>query len=117
MRISTNIHDAIGDILFSAKYAFECAMTGNKVRSGPSSHIIFEPMVCELHLEGVRIQLNNLFNGNEAAQRATNDAINDNINLFVDDIKPTLLSGLIKKFTDIANRITRTFEYSELFPV
>lgn len=103
--------------LFSANYAFECAMTGNKVRNGPSSHIVFEPIVCELQVQGVMVKLENLFHGNEAAERATDAAINDNIELFVDDIKPTLVSGLAQKFTEIANRVTSSFEYSELFPV
>lgn len=62
------------------------------------------------------IRLENLFNGDPVLGRATSDAINDNADIFVNEIKPNLQNALSEKFTNIANKITLRFTYNELFP-
>jgi hypothetical protein len=73
-------------------------------------------MRLKLHIGHSRISLGNLFHGDPVIGRATNDVINDNTDLFINEIKPVLENSLAEKFTDIANKITLKFTYKELFP-
>ncbi|KAG8036446.1 hypothetical protein G9C98_003768 [Cotesia typhae] len=46
----------------------------------------------------------------------SNQILNANSNLLIDELKPVLESALSDLFTDVANKITNSFKYSELFP-
>ncbi|KAF7282496.1 hypothetical protein GWI33_002600 [Rhynchophorus ferrugineus] len=61
--------------------------------------------------------LGNLFSDNgEVLARASQDLIEQNTDVLIDEIKPTLEQGLAEKFTKIANSIMDRYPYDELFP-
>lgn len=99
---------------FSAKFIFECVLSGEKTQEG---HLNFQPLVCDLKYEGLQIQMNNLFNGNEAATRATNAAINQNIQLFLDQIGPTFSASLVQSVQYLPNQVWSNLDYNEVFPL
>ncbi|KAF5293056.1 hypothetical protein FQR65_LT11048 [Abscondita terminalis] len=99
-----------------SNYHFECIMKGSKVVRDNKNHLEFEQMKCNLVIGDVQILLEKLFEGNPSLSKATNDVINDNAHVLFDEIKPGVMNALTKRFTDIANKITLTFLYEELFP-
>ncbi|KAK4878345.1 hypothetical protein RN001_010851 [Aquatica leii] len=97
-------------------YHFECIMKGNKIKRNNNDYLEFEQMKCNLVIGKVEIYLDKLFEGNPTLSKATNNVINDNANVLFEEIKPGVLKALTKRFTDIANKITLSFLYEELFP-
>lgn len=97
-------------------YDFSCILKGNKIKRNENNYLQFEKMKCNLNVGKVSIYLDNLFNGNVLLGQATNAAINDNIHFFFEEMKPNISDAITKRFTDIANKITLTFKYEELFP-
>lgn len=91
-------------------------MKGDKIKKDGETHLLFEKMDCTLVIGKATIHLENLFNGNPILGKATNDVINDNVDIFFEEIKEPLLNSLRQLFTDIANKITLHFKYEELFP-
>ena len=47
---------------------------------------------------------------------ASNEVLNANSGLLLDELKPVLETSLADLFTDVANKITKSFSYKELFP-
>lgn len=92
-------------------------MKGNKIKRNNDEYLEFGKMFLRLHLGKSYIHLGNLFPKDPILARATNDVISENTDLFINEIKPVLESTLAAKFTEIANKITTTFTYKELFPV
>ncbi|XP_017755794.1 PREDICTED: circadian clock-controlled protein [Eufriesea mexicana] len=63
-----------------------------------------------------KLNLHNLFNGDQVLGEAVNSAINANFVAFENEIKPGIEKGISKKFTNIANSILTQFTYDDLFP-
>lgn len=91
-------------------------MKGNKIEKDGTNYLQFDPMKCELGVGKVFLYLQNLFNGNPILGQATNAVINENSDIFFEEIKPNLVHAISKTFTNIANKITLAFKYEELFP-
>lgn len=91
-------------------------MKGKRVVQNGEEYLKFDKMLIRLRLGKSRILLGNLFRDDPVISRATGDVINDNTDLFINEIKPVLENALANKFTDIANKITTRFTYKELFP-
>lgn len=103
-------------LLFAADYSFDCVMKGHKVKQNGEDYLKFDKMRLRLNIGKSSLHLGNLFNNDPLLGRATNDVINENSDLFLNEIKPNLENALAEKFTDIANKITLRFTYKELFP-
>lgn len=73
-------------------------------------------MKCNIVFGKTSLLLKNLFNGNAALEKATEEVISKNSEALFQQIKPELTDVLVNKFTEIANRITLSFTYEELFP-
>lgn len=99
-----------------ARYEFECVLSGEKKIINSKEHLIFSPLQCTLDVGDASVHLSNLFGGDSFIGNATNTVINDNVGVFIDEVKPIILNALVQMFTDIANKITKRFEYPELFP-
>jgi len=97
-------------------YQFECIMKGDKVERNGAEYLLFEPLKCNIGLEHATIYLHNLFNGNQLLGNATNAVLNDNSDIFFEEIKPGLEKAIEERFTEMANKITLAFKYDELFP-
>lgn len=98
-------------------YSFDCILKGKKVVREGKTHLEFGKMTVRLNIGKSFLQLGNLFDGrNEVLARATNSVVSENSDIFIKEIRPNLESALAQKFTDIANVITSSFTYEELFP-
>lgn len=91
-------------------------MKGHKINKEGSDYLKFDKMRLRLNIGKSTLHLGNLFNNDPLLGRATNDIVNENSDLFINEIKPVLENSLAEKFTDIANKITLKFTYNELFP-
>lgn len=91
-------------------------MSGHKIQKSTVTHLEFEQMECSISFRNVNVVLKDLFNGNALLGNTTNTVINENVNMFYKEIKPSLVGALAKTFTDIANKITLRFSYDQLFP-
>lgn len=77
----------------------------------------FRKFTLTLHTGKSHLHLGNLFGENGAVLgEAANALIQDNTDLFIDEIKPVLEHSLAETFTNIANSITGSFTFDELFP-
>ena len=102
--------------MFLANYYFDCILKGNKIKKDGEDYLKFDKMRLRLRIGESKITLGNLFRDDPVIGKATNEVINDNTDLFINEIKPLLENSLAEKFTDIANKITLQFTYKELFP-
>ncbi|KAF5269306.1 hypothetical protein FQR65_LT02607 [Abscondita terminalis] len=98
------------------EYHFECMLKGKKVEKEGINHLEFAKMQCNVVIGKSSIYLHNLFGGNPILEKATNDAISENSESLYQDIRPGISDAIRQRFTDIANRITLSFTYEELFP-
>ncbi|XP_044266493.1 protein takeout-like [Tribolium madens] len=117
MRILVLEYKGVGPITGNfTNYSFDCILKGNRIQKDGEEYLKFDKMRLRLNIGHSRITLGNLFRDDPIIGRATNDVINDNTDLFINEIKPVLENSLAEKFTDIANKITLKFTYKELFP-
>lgn len=91
-------------------------MRGHKEKRGDEEYLNFEPMKVKLRVGESSIYLTNLFDGDPVLGPATNRVINDNSQVFLQEISPVLEKSLADLFTEMANKITSKFTYKELFP-
>lgn len=97
-------------------YESDCFLKSHKVIRNNQTHIIFEKMKFNIKINKAHINLDNLFNGDPVLGPASNEVLNANSDLLVDEIKPVLEDALSDLFTNISNKITEAFTYDELFP-
>lgn len=97
-------------------FHFECILKGHKITKNEKNYFEFNKMKCNIVFGKTSLLLKNLFNGNAALEKATEEVISKNSEALFQQIKPELTDVLVNKFTEIANRITLSFTYEELFP-
>lgn len=90
-------------------------MKGNLIKQNGQDYLKFERMKMRISLGHAKLHLGNLFSGSSLGT-ITNDVINENTDLFLNEIRPSIENSLSEKFTEIANKITLKFTYQELFP-
>nr|BAD83405.1 takeout like protein [Phormia regina] len=64
-----------------------------------------------------RVRLENLFNGDKTLGDVVNETINQNFEVFTNELIGPIERALEKKFIAIARKILENFTYNELFPV
>ncbi|XP_034486092.1 protein takeout [Drosophila innubila] len=64
-----------------------------------------------------RLRLDNLFNGDKVLGDVINQTINENFDLFTNEVIAPIARALEVKFKAIATKIIENFTYNELFPV
>ncbi|XP_071646715.1 circadian clock-controlled protein daywake-like [Temnothorax longispinosus] len=97
-------------------YDSDCLLKSHKIVKNNNTHVNFERMKFKIKIEKARINLDNLFGGDPILGPASNEVLNANNDLLLDEIKPALEDSLSDLFTSIANKITGIFTYDELFP-
>ncbi|KAF2902024.1 hypothetical protein ILUMI_04161 [Ignelater luminosus] len=97
-------------------FAYDSILKGEVVTENGVKHLKFEKMKMKIGFGSGNILLENLFNGDPVLGKGANDAINDNIGTFFEELRPNFEDVLSTRFTDTANKITETFEYEDLFP-
>ncbi|XP_071455745.1 protein takeout-like [Hetaerina americana] len=98
------------------EYTAEVHMPGNKIKRDGEEYLELEKMQMKIKVGKTQIRLSNLFDGDPILGEATNRILNENSKIFIEEISPVLEDTLANLFTAIANRITLTFTYKELFP-
>ncbi|XP_073947418.1 circadian clock-controlled protein daywake-like [Choristoneura fumiferana] len=98
------------------EYACNVTMRGHKEKRGEEEFLKFDPFKVKLRVGQSSIFLTNLFDGDPVLGPATNRVINENSQLFLQEISPVLERSLADLFTEMANKITSKFTYKELFP-
>lgn len=110
------VHILTWSLLFLANYETTCVLPGNKVEINGVSHLLFEAAECSLEIEKAAFELKNLFNGDPVLGKATNNVLNENYELLLNEIKPKFIKSLAEEIKNTANKITLQFDYDELFP-
>ncbi|KAH8403933.1 hypothetical protein KR215_006771, partial [Drosophila sulfurigaster] len=98
----------------SAKAAVK--MRGTRYLRNGLEYVKFTKMTMRIQFKDFKLHLDNLFNGNGVLGEAGNALINDNQDLYLNEIVPGLERGLSKKFLDVANEILATATFDEMFP-
>ncbi|XP_030373969.1 protein takeout [Scaptodrosophila lebanonensis] len=64
-----------------------------------------------------RLRLDNLFNGDKVLGDVINDTVNQNFELFTNEVIAPIARALESKFLAITTKILENFTYNELFPL
>ncbi|KAK4879066.1 hypothetical protein RN001_007212 [Aquatica leii] len=98
-------------------YHFECMAKGKKTDVNGDVYLKFATMQCNSVIANASIYLHNLFGGgNLALEKAANEAISQNSASLYQQFRPVVSDVVRNKLTDVANNITMSFKYEELFP-
>ncbi|XP_017868371.1 PREDICTED: protein takeout [Drosophila arizonae] len=91
-------------------------MRGTRYLRHGLEYVKFTKMTMRIQFKDFKLQLDNLFNGDRILGTVGNTLINDNQDLYLNEIVPGLERGLSKKFLDVANEILATATFDEMFP-
>lgn len=89
---------------------------GSKVAQNGIEYVRFHRLQVKIKIDGQKINLDNLFNGDPVLGQVGNQIINDNSELFLTEIVPGLEKSLAKTFLDIANQVLETATFDDMFP-
>ncbi|GJQ84869.1 hypothetical protein Trydic_g489 [Trypoxylus dichotomus] len=99
-----------------SNYQLAAVMKGNKIQNEGKEYLRFDKMKIKMQVGEVKLNIDNLFEGDSVVRMVSSNIVNENSELFLNEIQPNLEAALAEKFTDIANKITLKFTYNELFP-
>ncbi|EDV98456.1 uncharacterized protein LOC6568858 [Drosophila grimshawi] len=91
-------------------------MRGTRYLRNGLEYVKFTKMTMRIQFRDFKLRLDNLFNGDGILGDVGNTLINDNQDLYLNEIVPGLERGLSKKFLDVANEILATATFDEMFP-
>lgn len=91
-------------------------MRGTRYLRHGLEYVKFTKMTMRIQFKDFKLRLDNLFNGDRILGEVGNTLINDNQELYLNEIVPGLERGLSKKFLDVANEILATATFDEMFP-
>nr|XP_031842130.1 protein takeout-like isoform X2 [Nomia melanderi] len=97
-------------------YDSDIVLKARKVLRGGETYLNFEKMKIKIKIGKSNLHLSNLFREDSILGTASNELLNNNSALLIDEITPVLETSLAELFTDVANKITKSFTYKELFP-
>ncbi|XP_047363512.1 putative beta-carotene-binding protein [Vespa velutina] len=97
-------------------YDSDIVLKAQKIYRDNKVYLHFEKMKLNIQIGGANLYLNNLFAGDPVLGPASNKIINANSALLIEEIKPVMESSLADLFTNVSNKIVKTFTYDELFP-
>ncbi|XP_021703692.1 protein takeout [Aedes aegypti] len=100
----------LNDTIASLKVQYRLAPEGDK------NFVRFDPIDLKLKFPKAKFYFTGLFNGDPALEEFGNQAINDNPNLILDEVKPSFEKNLGRVFTDISNSVVEGAEEFELLP-
>ncbi|KAK2576591.1 hypothetical protein KPH14_005261 [Odynerus spinipes] len=97
-------------------YDSDVVLKAQKVYRDNDVYLHFERMKLNIRIDDANVYLSNLFGGDPVLGPASNGIINANSALLLEEIRPVMESSLADLFTDVSNKIVKTFTYDELFP-
>lgn len=85
---------------------------------GPNGveYVKFGNLQIKVTVGGGRFRLENLFNGDRTLNEIGNTIINENAQIFLEEMIPGFEKSLSKTFVEIANDILTDVTYDEMFP-
>lgn len=91
-------------------------LIGGKTPRGGKEYVKFEHLQMKISVGKARFRLENLFNGDRTLGEIGNQIINENSQLFVEEMIPGFEKSLSKTFLEIANVVLTDVTYDEMFP-
>lgn len=91
-------------------------MAGSKVLKNNVEYAKIDKVGVRTKFENIKIYLDNLFNGNKDLSNVGNQIVNENQDIFLDEIIPVVEKSLAKKFKKVANDVFKLASYDEFFP-
>ncbi|XP_035776533.1 uncharacterized protein LOC118458306 isoform X2 [Anopheles albimanus] len=76
----------------------------------------FRPIIPRIKFGKARFYLQNLFNGDPTLEAVGNQAINENPDVLLDEVKGGIEENLAKLFTKIASEVVKDALFEEVFP-
>ncbi|XP_073847088.1 protein takeout-like [Musca autumnalis] len=80
-------------------------------------YVRFTRLPLKINVDVFKLHLDNLFNGDPILGAVGNTIINDNQDLYLSDVLPSLERDLSKKFLDIINIMMANITFDEMFPL
>ncbi|XP_043251474.1 protein takeout-like isoform X1 [Colletes gigas] len=99
-----------------ADYDSDVALRARKVFRDDDTFLSFDKMKIKIKIGNANLHFSNLFGGDTVLGAASHELLNQNNALLLEEITPVLETSLADLFTDVANKITKSFTYKELFP-
>nr|XP_033333423.1 protein takeout-like isoform X2 [Megalopta genalis] len=97
-------------------YDSDVVLQARKLLRDGDTYLTFERMKIKINIGKADLHLSNLFREDSILSTASNELLNQNNALLLDEIRPVLETSLAELFTDVANKVTKSFTLKELFP-
>lgn len=91
-------------------------LTGKRMPSNGKEYVKFDSLSLKVTVGGAKFRLENLFNGDRTLGEIGNTIINENSQLFLEELIPGFEKSLSKTFLEIANDVLTDVTYDEMFP-
>lgn len=92
-------------------------LNGRKVPAADGAEYVkFDVLNMKVSVANAKFRLENLFNGDRTLGEIGNTIINENAQLFLEEMIPGFEKSLSKTFLEIANDILTDVTYDEMFP-
>lgn len=91
-------------------------LTGKKTLTNGKEYVKFDNLTLKVTVGGAKFRLENLFNGDRTLGEIGNTIINENAQLFLEELIPGFEKSLSKTFLEIANDVLDDVTYDEMFP-
>lgn len=88
-----------------------------KKDSNEADYLKISDLMVRIRTGQGNIHLENLFNGDKSLGDIVNETINQNFELFANELIAPIERALEKKFLTITRKIVESFTYDELFPL
>jgi len=92
-------------------------LIGKQVPRNGVNYVKFEQLIMKIKVGKAYLNLDNLFNGDPVLGNIGNQFINENSELFVEEMIPGFEKNLSKTFLDIINVILQDVTFDEMFPL
>lgn len=103
-------------IFFTANYKVDAILKYQLIQNGTKAFIDFTNMRISIKPGHSVLRLNRLEHGNTAIANGMRTVLDDNTDVILKEILPTLEEGLSVKFREIGNTIAHRFPYDDLLP-
>lgn len=87
-----------------------------ELRDDGKEYVHFDQLLIKTSIGKARFRLENLFNGDRTLGEIGNAVINENSQLFVEEMIPGFEKSLSKTFLEIANTVLTDVTFDEMFP-
>lgn len=91
------------------------SMKLNRIDLNGQEHFEIDIMDIEFNIGALKVNLDNLFNGEEELSRSMNIFINENWRVVTAEVRPTLEKTIADILRDVADKIFKAFPISKLF--